>query len=114
MHLRPPLVLVHHGVGDVPAEHDPDRLFIATRIEPGSHTRTHRDLSRVDVDAAFEEMSSSKTALEEIVDRGVVSFANTSCGYSENCPGQRSSRATRARSPAGRAAAARRTSCGGT
>ena len=31
MILRPPLVLVYHGVGDVPAEHDPDRLFVATR-----------------------------------------------------------------------------------
>ena len=186
MILRPPLVLVYHGVGDVPAEHDPDRLFVATRtfigqirslrrrgygfvtvaqfaerlrggapldgrcavtfddggadnaeelaavtqalevpvtlyvcpdllgrphpfvapesgrrlmdadqlrdlarlpgIEIGSHTRTHRDLSRADVDEAFEEMSSSKTALEELVDREVVSFAYPSCGYSEDCP----------------------------
>ena len=27
-------------------------------IEIGSHTRTHRDLSRADADEAFEEMSS--------------------------------------------------------
>ena len=179
-------MLAYHGVGDVPAEHDPDHLFIATRtfvgqvrslrrrgyrfltvaqfadrlrdeaplaarcaitfddggadnadelaavahslevpvtlyvcpdllgephpfvaresgrrlmdarqlrdlgrrpgIEIGSHTRTHRDLSQADAHEAFEEMSSSKTALEELVDREVVSFAYPSCGYSEDCP----------------------------
>ena len=47
---------------------------------------THCDLSRADVNEAIEEMSSSKTALEELVDREVVSFAYPSCGYSEDCP----------------------------
>ena len=52
----------------------------------GSHTLTHVDLSGASEQVAYREMASSKEALEELLQRGVDSFAYPKCGYSSACP----------------------------
>lgn len=55
-------------------------------IEIGSHTNEHTDLSHASAREAYEEMASSKLALEELLQRPVESFAYPKCGYSSECP----------------------------
>lgn len=55
-------------------------------VEIGSHTNTHADLSSAGAEEAYREMSSSKEALEELLQRPVTSFAYPKCGYSAACP----------------------------
>jgi len=62
------------------------RLASMRLAEIGSHTNTHADLSAAGEQDAYREMSSSKKALEEIVQRPVSSFAYPRCGYSPACP----------------------------
>jgi peptidoglycan/xylan/chitin deacetylase (PgdA/CDA1 family) len=56
-------------------------------FEIGSHTNRHADLSAARPDEAYEELASSKTALEELIERPVLSFAYPGCAYSPACPG---------------------------
>ena len=55
-------------------------------VEIGSHTNAHADLSDASAEEAFGEMTSSKAALEELLQRPVESFAYPKCGYSPACP----------------------------
>jgi peptidoglycan/xylan/chitin deacetylase (PgdA/CDA1 family) len=55
-------------------------------VEIGSHTREHTELSGASADQAYEEMSRSKAALEELLQRPVDAFAYPKCHYSANCP----------------------------
>jgi peptidoglycan/xylan/chitin deacetylase (PgdA/CDA1 family) len=55
-------------------------------FEIGSHTNRHADLSAAGADEAHEELASSKTALEELIERPVLSFAYPGCAYSPACP----------------------------
>jgi peptidoglycan/xylan/chitin deacetylase (PgdA/CDA1 family) len=55
-------------------------------IEIGSHTREHVDLSHASSEEAYAEMTSSKQALEELLQRPVDSFAYPKCHYSPACP----------------------------
>jgi peptidoglycan/xylan/chitin deacetylase (PgdA/CDA1 family) len=61
-------------------------LAAAELVEIGSHTNTHSDLSTASEQQALHEMSSSKDALEQLLDRPVTSFAYPKCGYSSPCP----------------------------
>jgi peptidoglycan/xylan/chitin deacetylase (PgdA/CDA1 family) len=56
------------------------------RIEIGSHTRTHAVLADATEEEAYEEMSASKTELEALIDRPVLTFAYPRCMYSAACP----------------------------
>ncbi|HEV2922758.1 MAG TPA: polysaccharide deacetylase family protein [Solirubrobacteraceae bacterium] len=56
-------------------------------IEIGSHTNTHVELSSATAQEAYEEMSSSKAALEQLLDSSIDYFAYPKCGYSPHCPG---------------------------
>jgi peptidoglycan/xylan/chitin deacetylase (PgdA/CDA1 family) len=62
------------------------RLASVRLAEIGSHTNTHADLSAAGQQDAYREMSSSKRALEEILQQPVSSFAYPRCGYSPACP----------------------------
>jgi peptidoglycan/xylan/chitin deacetylase (PgdA/CDA1 family) len=55
-------------------------------VEIGSHTNEHTELDEATADEAYDEMASSKAALEELLQRPVTSFAYPSCGYSAACP----------------------------
>ena len=55
-------------------------------VEIGSHTNDHTELDEATAEEAYEEMASSKAALEELLQRPVTSFAYPSCGYSAACP----------------------------
>jgi len=55
-------------------------------VDVGSHTNEHADLSAASAEEAYREMSSSRQALEELLDRPVQSFAYPKCGYSPACP----------------------------
>lgn len=55
-------------------------------VEIGSHTNRHTDLSSASAEEAHQEMSSSKHALEELIQQPVDSFAYPKCGYSPPCP----------------------------
>lgn len=55
-------------------------------IDVGSHTVSHRVLSRATGEQAYHEMASSKRMLEELIDGPVESFAYPECGYSSACP----------------------------
>jgi peptidoglycan/xylan/chitin deacetylase (PgdA/CDA1 family) len=55
-------------------------------IEIGSHTNTHVDLASATAHEAYEEMSSSKAALEQLLDCSIEFFAYPKCGYSPHCP----------------------------
>jgi peptidoglycan/xylan/chitin deacetylase (PgdA/CDA1 family) len=55
-------------------------------IEIGSHTNEHMDMSLVGADVAYEEMVSSKRALEDMIGMPVESFAYPFCRYSAACP----------------------------
>ena len=55
-------------------------------IEIGSHTNAHTELDEATADEAYEEMVSSKAALEDLLQRPVTSFAYPACGYSAACP----------------------------
>jgi peptidoglycan/xylan/chitin deacetylase (PgdA/CDA1 family) len=55
-------------------------------FELGSHTRCHTRLDQAGPEQAYEEMSASKRALEELISRPVDSFAYPGCGYSPACP----------------------------
>ncbi|HTW43642.1 MAG TPA: polysaccharide deacetylase family protein [Solirubrobacteraceae bacterium] len=61
-------------------------LASAARVEIGSHTNTHCDLSTADGRQALAEMRSSKDALEQLLGRQVRTFAYPKCGYSPSCP----------------------------
>jgi peptidoglycan/xylan/chitin deacetylase (PgdA/CDA1 family) len=54
--------------------------------EIGSHTNTHADLSSVSEEEAYQEMASSKDALEELLQLPIHSFAYPRCSYSPACP----------------------------
>ena len=62
------------------------RLASVRNAEIGSHTNTHADLSTAGEQDAYGEMSSSKQALEELLQQPVSSFAYPRCGYSPACP----------------------------
>jgi peptidoglycan/xylan/chitin deacetylase (PgdA/CDA1 family) len=55
-------------------------------FELGSHTLRHTPLDEASPEQAYDEMSSSKHALEQLIDRPVDSFAYPGCGYSPACP----------------------------
>ena len=56
-------------------------------IEIGSHTNTHRDMAAItDPAEAYGELRSSKLALEEMLDRPIMSFAYPYGRYSDACP----------------------------
>jgi peptidoglycan/xylan/chitin deacetylase (PgdA/CDA1 family) len=55
-------------------------------IEIGSHTNTHVDLSDATAEQAYDEMASSRLALEELLGHPVRFFAYPKCGYSAACP----------------------------
>jgi peptidoglycan/xylan/chitin deacetylase (PgdA/CDA1 family) len=56
-------------------------------IEIGSHTSTHRDMGAItDPAEAYGELRSSKLALEEMLDRPIMSFAYPYGRYSAVCP----------------------------
>jgi peptidoglycan/xylan/chitin deacetylase (PgdA/CDA1 family) len=61
-------------------------LAVAPMVEIGSHTNTHRDLAAASAEAAYEEMSSSKQALEGLLGKPVTAFAYPKCAYSAHCP----------------------------
>jgi peptidoglycan/xylan/chitin deacetylase (PgdA/CDA1 family) len=56
-------------------------------IAIGSHTNMHVDLSSATAQEAYEEMSSSKAALEQLLECSIDFFAYPKCGYSPDCPG---------------------------
>ncbi len=55
-------------------------------IEIGSHTNTHADLSTATEDEAYHELSSSRQALEDLLDLRITSLAYPFCHYSAACP----------------------------
>jgi peptidoglycan/xylan/chitin deacetylase (PgdA/CDA1 family) len=55
-------------------------------VEVGSHTNAHTVLSQASTEEAYDEMASSKAALEELLQRPVAAFAYPKCGYSPHCP----------------------------
>jgi peptidoglycan/xylan/chitin deacetylase (PgdA/CDA1 family) len=55
-------------------------------IEIGSHTNTHADLSAATAEEAYREMVSSKSALEDLLQQQIDTFAYPKCGYSPACP----------------------------
>jgi peptidoglycan/xylan/chitin deacetylase (PgdA/CDA1 family) len=55
-------------------------------IEIGSHTSAHADMSTASGEEAYEEMTSSKSELEELLQKPVVAFAYPRCAYSSACP----------------------------
>jgi peptidoglycan/xylan/chitin deacetylase (PgdA/CDA1 family) len=55
-------------------------------IAIGSHTNEHADLSQASAQEAYNEMASSKMALEELLQSPIESFAYPKCGYSSECP----------------------------
>ncbi|HMJ00636.1 MAG TPA: polysaccharide deacetylase family protein [Gaiellaceae bacterium] len=55
-------------------------------FEIGSHTLTHADLSSAGPEQAYDEMASSKSALEELISQTVQTFAYPGCAYSSACP----------------------------
>lgn len=56
------------------------------RVEIGSHTRDHTELSRAGPEEAYAEMRGSREDLETMLGVEVRSFAYPSCGYSPACP----------------------------
>jgi len=61
-------------------------LAAVERIEIGSHTRTHDDLSQATESEAYEEMVACKRDLEQLIGRPVTSFAYPYGPYSSACP----------------------------
>ncbi|TMK97744.1 MAG: polysaccharide deacetylase family protein [Actinobacteria bacterium] len=61
-------------------------LACSPLVDIGSHTSTHVDLSSATGEEAYEEMASSKRALEDLLQRPVNFFAYPKCGYSPSCP----------------------------
>ena len=55
-------------------------------VEIGSHTNTHADLSAATEDEAYRELSSSRQALEDLLNLRVTSLAYPFCHYSTACP----------------------------
>jgi peptidoglycan/xylan/chitin deacetylase (PgdA/CDA1 family) len=55
-------------------------------VEIGSHTNAHVDLSAATSEEAYREMTSSKQALEDLLQKPVDTFAYPKCGYSSVCP----------------------------
>ena len=55
-------------------------------VEIGSHTNTHADLSAATDDEAYRELSSSRRALEDLLNLRVTSLAYPYCHYSTACP----------------------------
>ena len=55
-------------------------------VEIGSHTNTHADLSAATEDEAYRELSSSRRALEDLLNLRVTSLAYPFCHYSAACP----------------------------
>ncbi len=55
-------------------------------VEIGSHTNAHVDLSTASLEVAYQEMVSSKRALEELLQEPVKAFAYPKCCYSPACP----------------------------
>jgi peptidoglycan/xylan/chitin deacetylase (PgdA/CDA1 family) len=55
-------------------------------FEIGSHTNRHADLSAAGAEEAYEELASSKAALEELTGRPVLSAAYPGCAFSPACP----------------------------
>lgn len=56
------------------------------RFEIGSHTITHADLSNASLEVAYEELSRSRSELERLLQRPVLSFAYPKGIYSASCP----------------------------
>jgi peptidoglycan/xylan/chitin deacetylase (PgdA/CDA1 family) len=56
------------------------------RIEIGSHTNVHADLSKATLGEAYRELSSSRQALEDLLGRPVTSAAYPYGRYSAACP----------------------------
>jgi peptidoglycan/xylan/chitin deacetylase (PgdA/CDA1 family) len=56
-------------------------------FEIGAHTNRHTDLADATPEKAYAEMSSCKSALEEILGKPVETFAYPFCRYSAACPG---------------------------
>ena len=61
-------------------------LAASPLVEIGSHTNTHVDLSAASLEEAHGEMTSSKAALEELLQRPIHTFAYPKCCYSSACP----------------------------
>ena len=55
-------------------------------IEIGSHTNEHTDLSAATENEAYRELSSSRQALEDLLNIRVTSVAYPFCHYSAACP----------------------------
>jgi peptidoglycan/xylan/chitin deacetylase (PgdA/CDA1 family) len=55
-------------------------------VEVGSHTWDHADLEAAEEVEILRQMTSSKEALEEIVQRPVLTLAYPFCRYSPTCP----------------------------
>jgi peptidoglycan/xylan/chitin deacetylase (PgdA/CDA1 family) len=55
-------------------------------VEIGSHTNEHADLSAATEDEAYRELSSSRQALENLLNLRVTSVAYPFCHYSAACP----------------------------
>jgi peptidoglycan/xylan/chitin deacetylase (PgdA/CDA1 family) len=55
-------------------------------IEIGSHTNRHIDMTHIGGQEAYDEMTSSKQALEQLIGKPVESFAYPFCRYSPACP----------------------------
>ena len=68
---------------------DADELRLLASLptfEIGSHTNRHTDLSAADEEKAYQELASSKAALEELTGGPVLSAAYPGCAYSPACP----------------------------
>jgi peptidoglycan/xylan/chitin deacetylase (PgdA/CDA1 family) len=62
------------------------RELVALGFEIGSHTNRHADLEGASAEDAYEEMRSSKEALEQVLGGPVETFAYPFCRYSGACP----------------------------
>jgi peptidoglycan/xylan/chitin deacetylase (PgdA/CDA1 family) len=62
------------------------QLASSPLIEIGSHTNAHTDLSAATSEEAYREMTTSKGALEELLQEPVDAFAYPRCSYSPACP----------------------------
>lgn len=62
------------------------RLASSPLVEIGSHTSTHADLSLASEEDAHREMTSSREALQALLELPIDSFAYPKCAYSPACP----------------------------
>jgi peptidoglycan/xylan/chitin deacetylase (PgdA/CDA1 family) len=62
------------------------RELAALGFEIGAHTNRHVDMAQATAEQAYEEMTSCKGALEDLLGRPVETFAYPFCRYSAACP----------------------------